>query len=102
MHLPDDGTDHDGLLTSEDIREVARNQGSQPGAAGHGSSNATLDVALRTLAWFIALVEIALVGIGANDGAHGTDIETEQSTPDNGHRCNDIDLGIVSIIYDRT
>jgi len=102
MNLPDASTNHDGLLTSQDIGQVTRNKSSKPGTTSHGGGDATLDVGARTLARFGALVEIALIRIGADDGAHGTDIETEQSTADNGHRRNDIDLDLVVNILPKT
>jgi hypothetical protein len=58
-----------------------------------------LDIRTRANAWFWALVEVTFVWLSAQDGAHGTDIETEQATANNGDCRDDIDLhSVVGIL----
>ena len=68
---PDDGTDHDGLLATKAVRDESGDERRQPGATGHGSSDAALNVGPWTDAFLRALVEVAEVGWGGNDGGHG-------------------------------
>lgn len=76
---PDDGSDHDGLLSTHDIGDEARDQGSEPGTRGHRGSDTALDVWMRTGTCFVlgvgrtegTLIEVAEVLMSADDGRHG-------------------------------
>ena len=41
---PDDGANHDGLLSAEDVRNVAGSNGTKPRSTGHGGGDAALHV----------------------------------------------------------
>jgi hypothetical protein len=89
---PDDGADHDRLFSTKDICDKARAKGSKPGTSSHGRSDATLDISARTAAGGIALIKVAFVGIGANDGAHGGDIKAKKAAANDGDGRNEVIL----------
>lgn len=74
---PDQSGDLDGSAT----RVLVGNEGGREGAdertSRHGGSDATLAVGG-------GVVEVVLVGIGAEDTTHGRDIETEQTSTEGG------------------
>lgn len=80
----------DGLLTAEDIRKVTRDQRTKEGTTGHSSGDTALNASSRTGALSIgvpilwSLVEVAKVGLCRDNGGHGTDIKTEESTANDG------------------
>lgn len=63
---PDDCTEHDGLLAAEAVRDEARAERGEPGAAGHRGGDAALDIGARTLARNRALVEVVEVVFGGD------------------------------------
>ncbi len=77
--IPDNRSNHDSLLPSQDIRNEARDQSTKPRSTGHGSSNTALHIWERTGTSLIigergterTLVEVAEVLRGADDGRHG-------------------------------
>jgi hypothetical protein len=66
---PDGTTDLDGATTTELVGEIARDEGTDEGATGHGSSDAALNIGRGTGAGFLraergaigTLVEVAAV-----------------------------------------
>lgn len=68
---PDDGSDLDSNLAAETICEVARAESSEPAAASHRGSDATLDVGLGSYTFAVvaeaALIEVAFVRLGSDD-----------------------------------
>ena len=72
---PDSRTDHDRLLPSQDVREEARDERTEPASTRHRGSDAALDVGIRTCAGRgiggnRARLEIAFVLGRAEDGGH--------------------------------
>ena len=69
--LPDHTADHDCFSASQNIRQVARDQGTSPRSSSHGGSDATLSSSSGTLTVSIwvhcALVEVAFVRLCACD-----------------------------------
>ena len=73
--LPDDRSDHDRPLSSKPVRDVSRDQSTQPGASGHGGSDPSLHAGLgaHTLSdvgrsW--TLVEVAFVLPSSDNRTH--------------------------------
>lgn len=63
---PDDCTEHDSLLAAEAVRDEARAERGEPGAAGHRGGDAALDIRARALARNRALVEVVEVVFGGD------------------------------------
>lgn len=51
-----------------------------------GETYATLDIALRSAVLVRSLVEVLEITFASNDSAHGTNVETEEATTNNGDR----------------
>lgn len=92
-NTPEDAADHDGLLSAEDIGEVPRDKSTNPRAARHRCRDTTLCACIGTTAFALCdsiLVEVTFIRLGANDGTHGRDVETEQTA------ANDLQPSLVS------
>ena len=72
VSLPDDGADLDGALAAESVGEKARHESAQPGAAGHGGRDPSLDILRGATAQSIhiaaPLVEGTKIRLGRDDG----------------------------------
>lgn len=97
--LPDDSTDHDGMLTAKDIREETGTESTQPGTTSHGGCDTTLDIGTGTLALGLtinvferAFVEVTEVGLSGDNRGHGRNIKTKEATTDDGDGRNGIHI----------
>lgn len=63
---PDDCTEHDGFLATKAVRDEARAERGEPGAASHRGGDAALDIRARAFAWDRALVEVVEVVFGGD------------------------------------
>lgn len=98
--LPDNATNHDGRLPTEDIRQRTGDERTGPGASGHGGRDAALDQRLGPAALVAvvkggtlgALVEVALVALHAQLGRQRRNVETEEGTADDRDAGDDIDV----------
>lgn len=91
---PDNSADLDSALAAETVRDDTTDQTGKPRATSHGGGDASLHICSGSgtsqvvVGWSIGtLVEVAEVRLGGDDGAHGTDVETEE------HASNDGDCG---------
>lgn len=94
--LPDGATDLNRGLTAEIVGKETRHQRAEPGAARHGGGDSTLDVGRRATAFTGVVeaqsVELALVGIGADDFTHRRDIKTKKATADDSGGGDEVDV----------
>ena len=72
---PDDGTDLNGGLASEDISYEAGDESAEPGAGRHGGSDTALHIGSGTAAELVVergairtLIEVTEILLGANNG----------------------------------
>jgi hypothetical protein len=96
-NIPDDRTDHDCFLSAHDVRDVTGYESRNPGATCHRGSDASLDSRCRTIARCRALIEVTLVRISADNGTHGRNIKTEQTTTNDGDCRDDVDLETLNV-----
>jgi hypothetical protein len=98
--IPDNATNHDGLLPAEAVRQRTGDQRTSPGPSRHGRRDAALDQRLGTAARRAVvegravgtLVEVAFVALHAQLGRERRDIEAEERTADDRDAGDDIDV----------
>lgn len=94
--LPDRAASLDGNLAAESVRQPSREERAQPRATRHRRRDTALHVGGRAFAGAILVeaegVELARVGLLADKGAHGRDVEAEQATAHDSGGCNKVDV----------
>lgn len=82
---PDSGGNLDGGAAGEAVGDEGGGEGANERARGHGGGDAALAVAMRA-------VEVANVGLGAEDAGHGGDVEAEEGAAEGGEGTNEVDV----------